>query len=315
MLMQYNGKGEMEKSAIDLNGNGTIDDSVDRITKYEYSVADGKIIRTVKTYPENNSTPLVVSVNETDVTGLESWSSSFGRAPAHFQTAYNGGGQRTVTATNPDGSSNIQSYLNGRLATSTHSVLGATGYSYDPHSRLASTSQTTGNGVQATSYSYNSNDALLSTADPAGRASSFTYDSMGRRVRSAIPGRTIFYEYSPTGELVSSYGDETYPTANAYDPQGRLKTLSTYKVFPGGTPDNTNWNYDTQRGFLSSKIYADGKGTAYTYNTDGSLHTRTWARPDNGNPLTTTYSYNNAGDIASGHHRGQAHATDYKKLG
>lgn len=84
-----------------------------------------------------------------------------------------------------------------------------------------------------------------------------------------------FEVHAPTGELVATYGDDCYPVEYIYDSQGRMKTLSTYKDFPGGTPDVTTWNYDPLRGFLASKIYADSNGTAYTYNHDGSIKTRT----------------------------------------
>jgi YD repeat-containing protein len=37
-------------------------------------------------------------------------------------------------------------------------------------------------------------------------------------------------------------------------------------------------------------VYADGKGTAYTYTPDGKLATRTWARG-----VTTSYDYDDDG--------------------
>jgi len=58
-------------------------------------------------------------------------------------------------------------------------------------------------------------------------------------------------------------------------------------------------NYDPQRGWLTSKVYADGKATGYTYTDGGRLHTRTWARQVDSQPLTTTYGYNAAGDLTS----------------
>lgn len=36
----------------------------------------------------------------------------------------------------------------------------------------------------------------------------------------------------------------------------------------------TTWNYDPQRGWLSSKRYADNQGPNYTYYPSGRLHTR-----------------------------------------
>ena len=55
-----------------------------------------------------------------------------------------------------------------------------------------------------------------------------------------------------------------------------------------------NWSYNN-RGQMTAKTYADNSSVAYTYNGDGQLLTRTWARQVNGAPLVTTYSYDAAG--------------------
>ena len=49
--------------------------------------------------------------------------------------------------------------------------------------------------------------------------------------------------------------------------------------------DKTTWQYDQATGLLTNKVYADGKGTAYSYTPDGKLASRTWARG-----ITTDYS-------------------------
>jgi hypothetical protein len=61
----------------------------------------------------------------------------------------------------------------------------------------------------------------------------------------------------------------------------------------------TTWAYDAYRGWLVSKRYPDGLGPDYSYTPGGRLYTRTWARTLNNGPrITTTYSYNPAGDLA-----------------
>ena len=55
----------------------------------------------------------------------------------------------------------------------------------------------------------------------------------------------------------------------------------------------TTWNYDTNRGWLGSKKYADNNGPSYTYTAAGKLKTRAWART-----VVTTNSYNNAGQLS-----------------
>jgi len=56
----------------------------------------------------------------------------------------------------------------------------------------------------------------------------------------------------------------------------------------------TTWNYDANRGFLISKIYADSNGTTYSNNVGGKIVRRTWARG-----ITADYTYNNAGEMTA----------------
>jgi len=78
------------------------------------------------------------------------------------------------------------------------------------------------------------------------------------------------------------------PVNYSYDSLGRMKTLTD------GNGSSTTWNYDPQRGLMTSKIYANGQGTSYTYNPDGSVAPRTWARG-----VATSYGYNSAGELLS----------------
>jgi YD repeat-containing protein len=82
---------------------------------------------------------------------------------------------------------------------------------------------------------------------------------------------------------------------SSYDAQGRIQTMTTWTNFAarsGGA--TTTWRYSPYRGWLTNKVYADGKGTLYDYSLAGRIASRTWARGTN-----TTYSYNNAGDLAA----------------
>ncbi|OGV67777.1 MAG: hypothetical protein A3K19_15760 [Lentisphaerae bacterium RIFOXYB12_FULL_65_16] len=119
-------------------------------------------------------------------------------------------------------------------------------------------------------------------------------------------GGVVHYTYWPTGELRRTWGARTYPVEYAYDTQGRRTTMTTWKDFTADTGRAvTTWNYAPVTGFLTAKLYDDGKGPSYTYSLAGRLLTRTWSRlvvpplggPDS--PLVTTYAYNPAGDQAS----------------
>jgi RHS repeat-associated protein len=59
----------------------------------------------------------------------------------------------------------------------------------------------------------------------------------------------------------------------------------------------TTWNYDRFRGWLLTKRDAANTGPTYAYWPSGRLKQRTWARQAAGQPLTTAYSYNAAGDL------------------
>jgi len=75
-------------------------------------------------------------------------------------------------------------------------------------------------------------------------------------------------------------------------------TLTTWRDFAGDTGKAvTTWNYDRFRGWLLTKRDAANTGPTYAYWPSGRLKQRTWARQAAGQPLTTAYSYNAAGDL------------------
>jgi YD repeat-containing protein len=115
---------------------------------------------------------------------------------------------------------------------------------------------------------------------------------MNLRRRIAKPGAS--------GKPFSKNGSRTYPTGSGFDAAGRLTTLTTWTNFATSSGAAvTTWHYDGYRGFLTNKAYADGQGPGYTYTAAGRLQARTWARRVGGQPLTTTYGYNAAGDLAT----------------
>jgi RHS repeat-associated protein len=101
--------------------------------------------------------------------------------------------------------------------------------------------------------------------------------------------------YLLTGELGLQYGSRTYPVAYSYDYAGRMKTMTNWSNFSGGTGARvTTWNYDGYRGFLTNKTFPDSSKLGYVNTSANRLASRTWARG-----ITTTYGYNNAGDLAT----------------
>jgi RHS repeat-associated protein len=301
-LFAYNAAGEREYVAVDMNRNGTIDFAgTDRITRVQRSVvsSQGTVKRrtTATVYTtEGTGDTETVNVSETSADGLQSWSTSFGLT-THSQTIYAGSGVRSNIVTAADGSTTISAYQNDRLISVVRkdalgSQLSSLSYAYDSHGRQQTvTDARTG----ATTYTYDDGDRLISVSGN-GQTTAYGHDSMGRQTSITLPdGGVVTNIYFPTGELQKSWGARTYPVEHTYDYAGRMKTMKTWRNFAGNSGTAvTTWNYDPNRGLLTSKRYDDNQGPDYTYTPAGRLLTRTWARG-----VTTTYAYNNAGELVS----------------
>ena len=305
-------------TAVDMNLNGIIDYAgTDRITKTvnEVAAAYGTTIRRRTTYDYtlmNNATAVVTDVSESSADGLRTWQTTVGVAnPSTTVTAYPGGGYRNVTTTAPDGSYTLNSFLNGRLQSSTQKLgtgtqIGRTTYTYDVHGRQWKVTDAR-NGT--TIFTYDSADQVTTVTTPApgnGQSAQTTvtaYDNLGRVKQVTRPDGTVASsEYYPMGLLKRSWGSQVYPVEYSYDAQGRMKTLKTYRAFSGnwnspGTADTTTWNYHAYRGWLSNKRYADSTGPDYFYFPSGRMQKRQWAR---GSPrVESVWTYNSAGDVAT----------------
>lgn len=313
-LFAYNNLGEQEIVAVDMNRNGAIDlTGTDRITKTTglFTSARGVTVRRTTTTvltAEGAASTQDVSITETSVDGMKNWTTVHGLT-TQSTVAYPAVALRTETTLAPDGTQAIRQYNNDRLVSQTmlHPSLGtlsSVAFSYDGQGRLQSTTDARSG---ATLYSYFDDDQIKSvtTPDPdlsrAGpgydaQTTSYLYDGVGRLYQTTLPdATTVTQEYYLNGQLKKTYGSRTYPQAYTYDGQGRLKTLTTWQDYTGDTGKAvTTWNYDSSRGWLVSKKYADGTGPNYSYYVSGRLKTRTWARG-----ITTTYGYNSAGDLAN----------------
>ncbi len=315
-LFQYNAKGEPEFTAVDMDRNDAIDfGGTDRITQTVRTVAANASTQPNPAVPvqrtqtrvwtsDNDDLSIVASTQETSVDGLRSWNTAFGQV-SQSQTVYAGNGGRTITATAPDLSSTVSQSQDGRLVSvtrkdSTGAQIGQTSYQYDAHGRQWKTTDAR-NGD--TTFTSNNADqvATVTTPDPDGsgpataQTTTALYDNMGHVWKVKQPDEMwVTNEYHLTGELKKTSGSRTYPVGYSYDYAGRMKTMTNWTTFPTTGARVTTWNYDAQRGSLSSKRYADNLETDYAYTPAGRLQTRDWARG-----ITTTYGYNNAGELQS----------------
>ncbi len=335
-LFQYNLKGELEYTAVDLNtGNTTVDGNgnfpieltVDRVVYTVNDVVqnptDGNMRRSRSyVYPtDNSSASLLVARQRTSTDGLRSWQNVFNFTPAlgtaltFSQTVFNNNdgvtaaGYRTTTTTLPDGSKSVSVFYQGRLIStaqkdSDNGQLTKTTYTYDTHGRLWKTTDAR-NGT--TTVAYNNADLITTATTPApgiGEGAQTTttfYDTALRAWKVTQPdGANVFNVFLPSGLLEKTYGSRNYPVQYTYDYAGRLETMTTWKDFNESTGTGTTgsavttWNYNPARGWLEKKVYAGETDNTldYEYKASGRLWKRHWERG-----VTTTYSYNVAGDL------------------
>ena len=292
---------QSQLSAI-LGGN-------DRVTLTTNDVISdhGTTVRRSRSYvwvQNGVNTASLVSVSETSVDGLNSWQTSFADANIaltnHSQTSYSGSNRSSISVA-PDGSYTVSRHAYGRLISAYRfdakgKQLSGTTYSYDGHGRQ---SQVTDVRNGTTTYAYNAADQIIShtTPNPGNGQPETTdtiYDSMERPTTVIQPdGTTVSSVYLLTGELGLQYGSRTYPVAYGFDYAGRQLAMTNWSGFDSLTGARvTAWNYDSQRGWLTGKVYPDGRGPSYRYTAGGRLQQRTWARN-----VATTYAYDLAGEL------------------
>ena len=317
-LYAYNARGEPETIGVDLNGNHLLDFAGnDRISRTVATVATrtvnavSHVVQRVTTQiweTEAADTPVTVSIAEQTTNGLRVWQTQRGLTTASV-TVLDGSGGRTSTTTAPDGVSITQVFRSDHLVsrtvrTAADVLLAAVTYAYDSHGRMQAATDVR-NGT--TTFTYNVADQIVSvtTPDPdpdrSGpgydlQTTTYGYDSSGRVQTLTHPdGGIVHTSYWPTGAVKRNWGARNYPVEYTYDPQGRVQTLTTWRDFAGDSGTAvTTWTYDATRGWLLNQRHADRIGPAYTYQPSGRLRSRTWARAP---LLTTTYSYNAAGDL------------------
>lgn len=316
-LYGYNAKGELEYTCLDSNRNYTMDFSgADRITRTINVVTNSLEMfsllaaRGSLTYQWSESGPVLAGERWTSVNGLYSASIAFGQTN-QSQISYLGGGVREVSATAPDGTYTVNHFEGGRLTSTTTSGSSSSGltlrqvnYGYDAHGRQSEVAvlQPDNSSYATTSFGYNAADQVTTNTSPvpaSGQSAQTTlsfYDTSLRLGRVVQPDSTsVTNEYYATGSLKKTYGSRTYPVEYTYDYAGRMKTMKTWQNFSAGSGTaTTTWNYDAYLGWLENKRYNDNTGPNYTYTAAGRLLTRSWARG-----VTTTYGYNDAGDLTS----------------
>ena len=309
-LTAYDERGRAFRQAVDMNRNGIIDlagddrigESVTRVANAygtEVSITENRVYERA-----GDAAHTVASVNIAALDGSQAWTVSFGRTN-HTRIARDPATvSRTETTTRPDGTRHIATYTNEQLVveeafSAAGERLSVRRRSYDALGRLAGLSESAANGeTRLAAYQYDRLGNLTNESITVGaieRATLYRYDQRGRRVMTVLPdGGVVSNAYSPRGEMIEQSGSRTYPVRYAYNTQGRLASMSTFRGGFDAGADTTSWIYDDRRGWLSEKRYADGAAVTYDYYPDGALRTRRWARG-----VVTAYDYDPAGSLTN----------------
>lgn len=333
-LYAYNNRGELYQKAIDMDQNGLISTTIDRVQQFSTTFqpnSSGTEMLVVKhtfiwDQPGDGYPP---GANETftatfAIDGSYTNIASMGPAgPSSTWTiTYNPAAQtRTQTETLPDNTHRVNVYVNGRLASTTaldsngHALWG-TSYQYFTNGpQYGFLQSATDNRNGTTSYTYNAADEIASITTPSpgfGQTNplvtQYTYDDLnpaGRIVTTILPDqRVVTQQYALTGEIALTVGGDNIPVQYQYQ-QGRVTNITTWRTYGNNsTAETTTFTYTPARGFLQTKSYAGAPGPTNTYYDSGRTNSRTW-----GNGQATTYVYNNAGDLAQVNYSGMPSVT------
>ena len=315
-LYQYNAKGELAYTALDMDRNDAIDfTGTDRITSTVSDVLAnyGTTVRRTRSYVwglDNQNTSNLVSTAEASVDGLRSWNTVWNNGQSvtsRSQTAFGGSGYRYATNSAPDNSYSVSISRYGTNVSSTRydssgNQLASVSFGYDAHGRQSCVTDAR-NGT--TTNWFNEADQVSGTRTPVpgtGQSAQVTtnyFDPSLRTWKSTLADNTsVTNEFFLTGMLKKTYGSRTYPVEYTYDTAGRMATMKTWQNFAGALgAATTTWYYDVNRGWLTNKMYADGLGTIYSNTPAGRLALRQWARAVSGSPLVALYAYNNVGEL------------------
>ncbi|MEX2381981.1 MAG: hypothetical protein WD490_06330, partial [Opitutales bacterium] len=321
-LVEYDVEGSPVIQAVDMNDNGVIDpDGPDRIIETRTFIVEdpekGRVRRTERRVAAETGSSIRELISRTDQSlfSLTRWDSSYG-LERKTEVFLMGDGIWSQMVTGADGVQTEEQYDHDRLLTRRTTnpvgeVLQDQQYRYDGYNRLAEVEDEMA-GTSSADYFADDRVSSIREPDPEGGApwvTTYFYDARGREESVLQPdGSRLEMRYTLRGELKQRWGGREYPVEYAYDNQGRMVQLTTWKEWDPAAGEGiaggvtTAWIHDA-RGHLLEKQYdvrPDGSftpGPAYTYTPGGRLLQRHWARG-----VSTSYTYNPAGDLIRTHY-------------
>lgn len=315
----YAYENETQIQGIDVNGDGLLNPSHDRLTKNErifdptWPEGKGSWKTTTSKAWQGSWKPVSIRWNtengtleRSKIPGLEGYTLQENAPIAQMGTNY------TNTVTLPDGQiqETIYTIQNDQIVSLERKLKEVSG-------KITVTEKNTvdvwGNVLSRTNtrtgtatYTYDTGTgALLSQTIPNYGTTSYLYGDLGRLTTTIFPDKKEQYAlYNNEGKVLRQWGSQQYPVSYEYNAYGQKTEMTTYRVpvsetatWPEGAEgDKTVWTYDNANGTLLKKTYANGKEIVYTYTAGLKLKTETNTR---GN--ITTYSYDMAGELVNMH--------------
>lgn len=313
----YEYQHDVEISGLDLDKDGTLNPSIDRISK-QSTVFDAS-------WPENKGAwktttssawlgewkDLSFSWRTEDGTLSRTQTLGISGYLTQEQPSQSEMGRNYVTVQRtPDGQTYETSYAlgNGVVVSTENTWKASNG---EVKMSLQTTTDVWGNTLTKTEsrigttvYTNDeSTGTLLKVVTPDGLTTEYEHDDLGRKIATILPdGTKQNVEYDQEGRVTRQWGSQQYPVKYEYDVWGQKTGMITYRAnvenqanWPETTEgDRTSWIYEASTGNLLQKKYADGKGMTYTYTLGRKLKTLTNAR---GN--VSTHSYDGAGQLIS----------------
>ncbi len=304
----YDTLGRVIRSGLDVNDNGLVIASNDRITEadtvFELNGGTWWFKTTSTTYPDAGAaTHPITTTNRQRLTGLSTNLLSETQATDAegntVTTVSSISGKLHTTRTTVPGltAGDRYDYVYNGLASATtgHDGL-TTKLAYDALGRLWQKTDPRGNVVTT---AYHTGTALAYTmtddASPANTLTTIGYDTSGRTSWTAdADARITHYAYNQRGQVTRQWGTGAYPVSYTYDATyGDRTGMSTYRDaadddnWPSAaTADTTSWIFDTASGLLWKKSDAKGEVVEMNYNARGQVSKRTLARG-----VYTEYAY------------------------
>ncbi len=320
---EYDLLGSVVRTGLDLNDNGLVLASNDRISEKEslielFSGAYWRKSMERRYGGANDATVTTVSIVRNRLTGFVS-----NRLAESQTTDVNGNvtvetidldrnSRTSVKTTSRTGISgaNVEITENGFPVRSRDFDGLWTSVGYDSLHRPSATTDSRGN-VSTTAYIPGTSLKAWIKDATNQTVASFGYDSSGRVIWQADAlGHLTRTAYNLRGQVYRQWGGGTYPVEYGYDSTyGDRVNLSTFRGGTGwdgstwpsspGTADATTFAFDGPSGLMASKTDAQNRASLYTYNNQAQLATREWARlvssgPNSGQRVKTTYTYDTA---------------------